>query len=133
MMPAMTAGAAAPSGSVQVFVVKVSNKGMDLVYEPASLKAPVGSLVQFEFYPKNHTVSQAAFSNPCEPTNSIMPNVTGFFSGFMPTKPDAPMKPVFTIPIKDEKPIWYYCSQAKHCQSGMVGVINEYVPFIHAH
>ena len=32
--------------------------------------------------------------------------------------------PTFTIKVKNTKPIWFYCSQGKHCQSGMVGVIN---------
>lgn len=119
-----TGTAPAASGSMAMFVVKVSNKNLDLTFEPASFKAPVGSMVQFQFYPKNHSVVQAAFSNPCEPINNVMSNVTGFFSGHMPTTPDTPMMPAFTIPIKDTKPIWYYCSQAKHCQAGMVGVIN---------
>ena len=124
---AATGTASSPEASITMYVVKVSNKNADLTFEPASLKAPVGSLVQFQFYPKNHSVVQAAFTNPCEPINNVMSNVTGFFSGYMPTKPDAPIKPGFTIPIKDTKPIWYYCSQAKHCQAGMVGVINPYV------
>ena len=123
-MPEGTGAAAAASALTAMYVVKVSNKNGDLTYSPNSLKAPVGSLVQFQFYPKNHSVVQAAFSNPCEPINNVMSNVTGFKSGFMPTKAGDPMMPGFTIPIKDSKPIWYYCSQAMHCQAGMVGVIN---------
>jgi len=34
------------------------------------------------------------------------------------------MMPTFTIEVNDTKPIWFYCSQGKHCQSGMVGAIN---------
>ena len=30
----------------------------------------------------------------------------------------------YTVMIKDTNPVWYYCSQGKHCQDGMVGVIN---------
>ena len=126
-MASGTGSASSSSASTAVYVVKVSNKGGDLTFEPNNMTAPVGSMVQFQFYPKNHSVVQAAFSNPCEPINKIMSNVTGFKSGLMPTTPDSPMMPAFTIPIKDEKPIWYYCSQMKpvsHCQKGMVGVIN---------
>jgi hypothetical protein len=36
--------------------------------------------------------------------------------------PDQPN--VFTITIKDTKPIWIYCAQDKHCESGMAMVIN---------
>lgn len=32
--------------------------------------------------------------------------------------------PTFTIAVEDAKPIWFYCSQGRHCQSGMVGVVN---------
>ncbi|KAI4167886.1 MAG: hypothetical protein LQ343_006845 [Gyalolechia ehrenbergii] len=54
-----------------------------------------------------------------------MPAANGFFSGFMPVKPDAAMIPSYTIMVNDtSKPIWYYCSQGDHCQEGMVGVIN---------
>lgn len=42
----------------------------------------------------------------------------------MPVGENSTVRPVFTIAINDTKPIWFYCSQAKHCQSGMVGVIN---------
>lgn len=127
MMPSGTGSASASSASTAVYVVKVSNKNADLVFEPNSLTAPVGSMVQFQFYPKNHSVVQAAFSNPCQPIKEVMTNVTGFKSGFMPTMANSSMMPAFTIPIKDDKPIWYYCSQkmpVMHCQKGMVGVIN---------
>jgi len=52
-----------------------------------------------------------------------------FFSGFMPTA-NASRSSVltYTIRVKDTKPMWYYCSQGKHCQAGMVGAINAYVP-----
>lgn len=32
--------------------------------------------------------------------------------------------PVFTVLVKDTKPVWFYCATAKHCQAGMSGVIN---------
>jgi len=31
----------------------------------------------------------------------------------------------FTYEVKNaSQPAWFYCSQGKHCQAGMVGVIN---------
>ena len=50
-----------------------------------------------------------------------------FFSGFMPTT--TPVNSTsqlltYTIRVPDDKPIWFYCSQGKHCQEGMVGAIN---------
>jgi len=60
-----------------------------------------------------------------------MPNKTdAFFSGFMPTNATAAATKnilTYTIRVPDTKPIWFYCSQAKHCQGGMVGAINAYV------
>jgi len=102
-----------------VQTVKVSNNNGDLKFTPDSISADLGTTVEFLFYPKNHTVAQASFALPCQPLNQTK----GFFSGNYPTtsgtNPD-----VFTITINDTKPIWYYCSTGKHCQSGMVGVIN---------
>ncbi|KAI9802160.1 MAG: hypothetical protein M1833_002081 [Piccolia ochrophora] len=105
-------------GFVKVHVVKVSNKKGDLTFTPADIKAAVGDLVQYQFYPKS------TFDQPCQPISKSTPGVQGFKSGFMPTTPDAKEVPVFTVLVNDTKPIWFYCSQGKHCQSGMVGVIN---------
>lgn len=46
---------APPAGTVNVHVVKVSNKDGALKFEPNNLKAEVGELVQFQFWPKVHT------------------------------------------------------------------------------
>jgi hypothetical protein len=32
--------------------------------------------------------------------------------------------PTFTVTVNGTSPMWFYCSQAKHCQSGMVFAIN---------
>ncbi|KAL8939808.1 MAG: hypothetical protein Q9216_003159, partial [Gyalolechia sp. 2 TL-2023] len=122
--PAASAGTATPSGQVMVHVVKVSNKQGELKFEPNNLQAAAGSMVQFHFYPKSHSVAQSTFDQPCEPIKNNMPEANGFFSGFMPVEPNAAMMPSYTIMVNDTKPIWYYCSREKHCQKGMVGVIN---------
>ncbi|KAL9580738.1 MAG: hypothetical protein Q9212_004319 [Teloschistes hypoglaucus] len=129
MMPSSLSSATIPmstgtSGQVQVHVVKVSNKKGDLIFEPNNMQAAPGSMVQFHFYPKNHSVVQSTFDQPCQPIQNNVPSAMGFFSGFMPVMANASMMPSFTIMVNDTKPIWYYCSQGKHCQSGMVGVIN---------
>ncbi len=73
---------------------------------------------------KNHSIVQSTFDQPCAPIANNQPSTPGFFSGFMPVGENSTVRPVFTIAINDTKPIWFYCSQARHCQSGMVGVIN---------
>ncbi|KAI9779514.1 MAG: hypothetical protein M1839_007322 [Geoglossum umbratile] len=116
-------GGPAPTGDdVSVMVVKVSNKDGGLVMEPDSMNVPVGSMIQFQFYPKNHSVVRSTFDQPCVPIEQSQPgSKVGFFSGFMPV---TDTMGVFTIRVADKNPIWFYCSQAKHCQSGMAGVIN---------
>ena len=57
-----TSDAAAPTGSeVSVMVVKVSNKDSGQVMEPNSMFAPVGSMIQFQFYPKVSTSAVTSF------------------------------------------------------------------------
>jgi len=112
-------------GTVMVQVVQVSTPdGSSLRYYPEKVQAPPGSWVQFQFYPKNHTVTQSTFGNPCVPINSVMSNVTGIKSGFMPVAPNAAI-PVFSVLVNDTNPIWLYCGQIGHCQKGMAMVINE--------
>lgn len=110
--------AAATVSATTIKVTVGSADGKSLTYTPNDITADVGTLVEFTFLPKNHTVTQSSFGDPCHPLDG------GFFSGFNPTKSVAPN--TFTITVKDPKPIWFYCSQTKgdHCQKGMVGAIN---------
>lgn len=124
---AATSTMAASMGTEIVHVVQVGSNG-SLTFSPNNVIAAVGDLVQFQFNPKNHSVVQSTFANPCIPIQNIMPNKTdAFFSGFMPTNrtiTDTKNILTFTIRVMDTSPTWFYCSQATHCQSGMVGAIN---------
>jgi len=86
---------------------------------PNNIKAEVGTVVEFVFYPKTHSVAQSSFAEPCAP----MANGTGFFSGPQTTASGKNAN-VFAITINDTKPIWFYCAFPGHCENGMVGVIN---------
>ncbi|KAF2797171.1 Cupredoxin [Melanomma pulvis-pyrius CBS 109.77] len=122
--PAASGAAAPAEGQVNTHVVQVGAGG--LTFSPSNVIAQPGDLVQFQFNPKNHSVVQSTFDNPCIPIQNILANKTdAFFSGFMPTAVNSTAKPLtYTIRVMDTKPVWFYCSQAKHCQSGMVGAIN---------
>ncbi|KAG8162411.1 hypothetical protein KVR01_008176 [Diaporthe batatas] len=111
----------------KVQVVTVSTANNSLVYTPDNIKASAGEMVQFQFVAGNHTVTQSTFDQPCTPISSIMSNVTGFHSGYQPAaaSQQSGMIPTYTVMINDSKPIWLYCAQGKHCQNGMVMVINE--------
>jgi len=86
---------------------------------PNNIKAEKGTVVEFVFYPKTHSVAQSSFAEPCAP----LANGTGFFSGPQTTASGENAQ-VFAITVNDTKPIWFYCAFTGHCQGGMVGVIN---------
>ncbi|KAJ4409800.1 hypothetical protein N0V91_002274 [Didymella pomorum] len=100
--------------------VAVGTKTGELKFMPDSITAAEGDTVTFRFWPKNHSIAQAAFNSPCSPMNN------GFWSGFVPTSDtNAVANWTFTYEVKNASaPVWFYCTQGKHCQAGMVGVIN---------
>ncbi|KAL6908347.1 hypothetical protein GGI43DRAFT_379207 [Trichoderma evansii] len=130
----LVAALAAVTQAVDVQVVAVGQNPMAGMagqpatkYYPDNIKAAPGSMVQFQFWAGNHTVTQSNFDNPCTPIHQVNSSVAGIWSSFMPVAAGADKKeiPVFTIQINDTKPIWIFCSQAKHCSAGMSMVINE--------
>jgi len=92
-----------------VHTIKVGDGGN--VFDPDTLQAATGDVVEFVFSSGTHTVVQADFSKPCSPSSG------GFFSGSIKDK-------AFQINITSTDPLWYYCDVQSHCNSGMVGVIN---------
>ncbi|KAF5138635.1 putative GPI-anchored cupredoxin [Metarhizium anisopliae] len=110
--------AASPIAAQEAKTVKVEvGANGKLLYNPSNFEATVGTKIEFHYFPKNHTVTQSSFNDPCHPLEG------GFFSGFVPTT-ESPSKTTFTIEVKDTKPIWFYCGQANHCQKGMIGAVN---------
>lgn len=114
------AAALAGAAFAEEHIVAVGTKAGELVFKPDSISADVGDTVTFRFWPKNHSVAQAAFAAPCQPLNN------GFWSGFVPTtNTQAVANKTFTYEVTNASaPIWFYCTQGQHCQNGMVGVIN---------
>lgn len=124
------AALASAAQAVNIQVVSVGKSVTNqtgLKFWPSNIQADVGSMVQFQFWVGNHTVTQSNFDNPCIPINNVNSSAVGIYSGYMPVGASADMSmiPTYTVTIKDTKPIWIYCSQAKHCQAGMSMVINE--------
>ncbi|KAF2237580.1 Cupredoxin [Viridothelium virens] len=107
----------AQTGGIQTVAVGQNN----FTFTPDTIFAPVGSVVQFQFYPRNHSVVQGDFDDPCQPKASG----NGFYSGYQVVGSGVAPE-VFSVTISDTGPIFFYCSQpfATHCQVGMVGVIN---------
>ncbi|KAJ7435563.1 RmlC-like cupin [Mycena latifolia] len=107
-------------------VIKVGSDG--LYFTPSNISAAIGDIVTFEFHPKNHTVTQSSFLNPCKPlAQTSTTGEVGFKSGFVPVSATETMFPTFNITINDTAPIWGYCGQQGppvHCTAGMVFSIN---------
>lgn len=101
-------------------IVAVGNKQGELVFEPDNVQAAEGDTVTFKFWPKNHSVAQAAFASPCQPL------ANGFWSGYVATSDtSAAASTTFQYNVTNASaPIWFYCTQGQHCQGGMVGAIN---------
>ncbi|KAI9445221.1 hypothetical protein H4582DRAFT_1914076 [Lactarius indigo] len=107
-----------------VWQVTVGDANGSTIYTPNNINASVGDTVQFTFNPKNHTVTQSTFANPCAPLSA------GFDSGFNPVAVGtASSFPIFNITVNDTNPIWVYCRQGEntpvsHCGKGMVFAVN---------
>lgn len=90
-----------------------------LGFNPSNIVEPKGTVVNFVFNPKNHSVVESSFDKPCQPLTD------GFSSGHIPIA-SSPSNVNFEYTIEDSVPTWFYCGQpnGNHCQSGMVGAIN---------
>lgn len=110
--------AAATAVSAETFTVLVG-KGGALTYEPPSVNAKAGDIVNFQFLSKNHTVSQSTFTSPC------VSKADGVDSGFQFIPAGAAQTATWSITVNnDTAPLWFYCAQGAHCKAGMVFAIN---------
>ncbi|KAK1573318.1 extracellular serine-rich protein [Colletotrichum navitas] len=123
--PTSTSGSKTPSRTTHLTGVThsvVAGLG-GLRFDPDNVVAEIGDIVEWHFLPRNHSVAQSNFADPCTP----LADGTSFFSGFNFFTPEGQAPDVFQVVVEDKKPIWYYCAQnvGQHCHSGMVGVINQ--------
>lgn len=87
-------------------------------FTPNNIKEIPGTIIQFKFHGKNHSVVESSFDKPCVPIDG------GFSSGFIPVVDDS-FDAVFNVLVPPHtRPIWFYDAKDKNCQSGMVGSIN---------
>ncbi|KAJ4291797.1 hypothetical protein N0V90_009692 [Kalmusia sp. IMI 367209] len=97
------------SSAAQTFTVQVGNG--DHKFKPDVIQAAIGDVVEFDFYPQNHSVARAEYQHPCIPYE---------MTGQGKIKP-----PKFTIRVNDTSPVFFYCSAPDACTlHGMVGVVN---------
>jgi hypothetical protein len=82
-------------------------------------------VIEFDFYPTNHSVIRAEYQYPCIPYEDTGVDKIGFFSGFKPVDAILTDPPKFFLTINDSNPIFYYCGAPGSCINyQMVGVIN---------
>ncbi|KAA8619464.1 hypothetical protein Ptr902_13425 [Pyrenophora tritici-repentis] len=122
VMPLAPAPAAGPAThTVVVGGLKAVETGMAAIlgYNPESITANVGDMVQFVFMQKNHTATQSTFANPCKKMDG------GMDSGFMPN-PEGKDGVTWNMTVETQEPLWFYCKQQNgiHCGKGMVFSIN---------
>ena len=118
-------GSGSVSGSPQaqndVTVINVGKNGQTM--EPDSVTVARGQIIEFHFFTGAHSVAQSAFDSPCTPLNATAGNGTeGFFSGSQQVSSGEGAN-VFRV-VSTGTPMWFYCATQRHCQNGMVGVIN---------
>ncbi|KAJ4289410.1 hypothetical protein N0V88_006890 [Collariella sp. IMI 366227] len=108
-----------PVGGMRRVTVDVGTEDGKLGFNPSDIVEPKGTIVNFVFNPKNHSVVESSFDKPCQPLTD------GFSSGHIPVA-SSPSNVNFEYTIEDNAPAWFYCGQpnGNHCQSGMVGAIN---------
>lgn len=73
---AVTSTSTAPSTTYTVTVGRIP-----FAFAPDTIIANVGDVVEWDFYPLNHSVVRAAYGFPCIPYENTAQNRTGFFSG----------------------------------------------------
>lgn len=92
-----------------------------LAFSPPAVYAAVGDIVTFTFWPKNHSVTQVTFSEPCaRPAGRA-----GIDSGFVPVDAPGPGTQPMALNVTTAAPLWFACMQPGHCQQGMVFAINS--------
>ncbi|KAF2008681.1 hypothetical protein BU24DRAFT_359839 [Aaosphaeria arxii CBS 175.79] len=116
-----TAAAVAGSALAADITVSVGLKNGSALFNPETIKAAEGDVVKFKFWPSSHSVVAGPFARPCQPGPE-----GSIWSGFVTTNDTEKASPTefhYTV-TNASAPIWLYCSRAKHCQNGMVAVIN---------
>jgi plastocyanin len=94
-----------------------------LVYTPSNITANVGDVVAFFFNPKNHTVTQSNFAQPCLTLEESTGKV-GLDSGFTHPTNVSQTDVGFNFTVNDTAPLWFHCEQLNHCKQGMVFAVN---------
>ncbi|KAF9730523.1 hypothetical protein PMIN06_010174 [Paraphaeosphaeria minitans] len=145
MYSSILLAALAHSSAVLAAMMRVTvGTNNQFVFTPDTVVAQPGDMIAFNFVSQNHSVASSNANSPCTPQRNAI------FSDFQPVAAPAGANtnaaatgngknkkagnknnkrqtgntPMFMVPVTDTNPIYIYCSQAQHCQQGMVMVVN---------
>ncbi|CCD45916.1 hypothetical protein BofuT4_P049340.1 [Botrytis cinerea T4] len=121
----VTAQSSTTSSAVPTHVISVGIEGLQ--FTPSELSANVSDVIEFRFYPQNHSVARAEYGSnrACIPYEVTGINKQGFWSGFHPINVVLNDPPKFQVVVNDTNPIFFYCSAPGAChEDGMIGVVN---------
>ncbi|KZT54330.1 hypothetical protein CALCODRAFT_473534 [Calocera cornea HHB12733] len=121
-------GSPAPTAGVTPTVFNVTvGFNATLTYNPTSVNASIGDIVQFVFTePGNHTATQTSFNFPCVPETN--PDGTRVFdTGYQTVLTVGEAPKIVNFTVETENPQWFGCLQTIpffHCGAGMVFAVN---------
>lgn len=127
------------SGEPTIHSIKAGVGGFK--FTPQELhNVSVGDIVQWEFYPPDHSVARAEFGSACVPYEYTGKDKVGFWSetqwvnntnevgpsmNSRPSYANALQLTYFNVTINSTEPIFFYCAAPNSCLGEhMVGVIN---------
>ncbi|KAL5876047.1 hypothetical protein ACKVWM_009924 [Pyricularia oryzae] len=116
---------ASPQGKIVPVTVGSTTRDKSLRFYPEDVRAAIGDTIQFQFWPNNHTVTQAIGpQNPCRPMEAVNGAEPPVNSGFIPGSTDGAPVGTFSMQVKSMDTMYLYCARAPHCALGMVMIIN---------
>ena len=71
--------------------------GATLTYNPSSITAAIGDIVEFHYLAKNHSTTQSSFNTPCV-------NAHQFDTGFMPNPTGMDPPPMIRVQVNTTSP-----------------------------
>lgn len=111
------------SGGVTTHTVNVGASGHK--FTPNKVKADVGDIIEWRFYPSNHWVIRGDYENPCIPYEYVDLNRKGFSSGTQNVQAITDDGPRFRVRVNNTDPIFFYCGAPGSCvRYHMMGVVN---------
>nr|CEG04607.1 unnamed protein product [Fusarium clavum] len=123
--PAATPSSSASTTATQITTHTINVGAAGHKFTPNDIKADVGDIIEYRFYPDAHWVIRGDYDNPCIPYEYVDTNREGFSSGPEPVKAITDDAPRYRVRVNDTKPIFFYCGATGSCvRYHMMGVVN---------